>query len=225
MNNIYPSSINTEKHDKYFDFCNKNLPMQAKNVPQQKLMTINNNNNNINKNYPLIKPISNDGLKINNNIKNQNYFISGSQSSKNGPVKIQNDYGMNQNNTINTTTIKKPNNITKPSNQNTIVPARSNSKQNNDKNERPSTAPSKNDIKDKNTGSLSNNHISNNNSIPLKRLPSPAIKSNNQISNNKLGGSMKYRSQSPMTLGNQHNNNNNNKNYNMYSFKGNSQKK
>jgi len=134
-------------------------------------------------------------------------------------VKIQNNFGINQNNIINSATIKKPNNITKHSSQNTIVPVRSNSKQKNEKNERPSTAPSKNDIKDKNTSSLSNNPISNNNnnSIPLKRLPSPAIRSNNPISNSKLGGSMKYRSQSPLTLVNQ--NNNNNKNYNMYSFK------
>lgn len=45
--------------------------------------------------------------------------------------------------------------------------------------ERPSTAPSKNDLKTANTNTMNNNIINNSNS--LKRLPSPNIKCNGNI--------------------------------------------
>jgi len=65
--------------------------------------------------------------------------------------------------------------------------------------ERPSTAPSKNDIKTS-TSQMSNQPISNSSS--LKRLPSPNVKSNLMSDTNKnpLYSSVKYRSPSPANL-------------------------
>jgi len=113
-------------------------------------------------------------------------------TSKAGPVKIQEAIGGN-----NISAIKKPatNYITTNTTQkypkvNPQPQQRNSSKDRNDANERPSTAPSKND----------NQNMNNNNA--LRRLPSPNVKSNNPLANNKnmMNNSGKQRSQSPMTM-------------------------
>jgi len=132
-------------------------------------------------------------------ISQQTNPLSKSTTIKQGPVKIQEDKQ-----DYNISTVKKMvyqnNYAPKQYGTNITTQMRTGSKPKENIYERPSTAPSKNDIKTS-TSTMSSQPISNSSS--LKRLPSPNIKSNNSIlseNKNPLYSSVKYRSPSPAIL-------------------------
>jgi hypothetical protein len=224
---VQQSNLYDPKQIKVIDYSKDNF-MQQKNttnftsyntfVSNQKTQPPSSNSSNISTEKPktstFLKDYQSELKKPSTGYNPSSNSYSLMSKPKGGPVKLQNEeYDKKSDQLINNFANKKNNYVSGSNNIQSInaysnnqlgTIKRSNSKP--QKEERPSTAPAKeNKNEEKNlTGNSS-----------LKRLPSPAVKSNNLLSNTvknfPTSSSTKYRSQSPANLPMKTNTINNNK--------------
>jgi len=197
----YQVAVDLDKNKYELDKHKYDLPFN----PIQRPSLVNKGDKNQQQN--LFKNYQSEGKKTNPLVLNPNPIQVRPNTGKQGPVKLQDDGRIDMSmprQMYNISTVKKNNFVSNNAPSTTTMKNQPMLRQNSrERNERPSTAPSKNDL------TSPTNKPMNHASTGMKRLPSPNIKSNNILSHqmkNPMNNSTKIRSQSPMTMMSQNRN-------------------